>query len=107
MYIQNKEVLMNRDKIIIKTSFIGIIFNIILVIFKMIVGLIVGSIAIILDGLYNLPINKMIFLDIAGINKFSIKKHFKIYSKHNNQNMNCRHKICQYNAFSFSYFLYK
>lgn len=54
MYIQNKEVFMNRDKIIIKTSFIGIIFNIILVIFKMIVGLIVGSIAIILDGVNNL-----------------------------------------------------
>lgn len=45
---------MNREKIIIRTSFIGIIFNVVLVVFKMIIGFIVGSIAIILDGVNNL-----------------------------------------------------
>ena len=45
---------MKREKIIIRTGFIGIIFNGILVIFKMIIGFMVGSIAIILDGVNNL-----------------------------------------------------
>ena len=45
---------MEREKIIIKTSVKGIIVNIILVIFKAIVGLIANSIAIILDALNNL-----------------------------------------------------
>ncbi len=45
---------MERNKVIIKTSIIGIITNIILVIFKAIVGLIVNSIAIVLDAVNNL-----------------------------------------------------
>lgn len=45
---------MDRDKIIIKTSIQGILVNIILVIFKATVGIIVNSIAIILDALNNL-----------------------------------------------------
>lgn len=45
---------MNRNKTIIKTSIQGIIVNIILVIFKATVGLIVNSIAIILDAVNNL-----------------------------------------------------
>ena len=45
---------MERNKIIIKTSIIGIITNIILVIFKATVGLIVNSIAIVLDAVNNL-----------------------------------------------------
>ena len=45
---------MERDKIIVKTSIIGILTNIVLVIFKIIVGLFVNSIAIILDGVNNL-----------------------------------------------------
>lgn len=45
---------MNRNKEIIKVSYQGIIINTILVIFKIIVGLISGSIAIILDGINNL-----------------------------------------------------
>ena len=46
--------IMNRERVIIKTSFIGIIFNIILVIFKLIVGILSNSIAIILDAVNNL-----------------------------------------------------
>ena len=46
--------LKDRNKIIIKTSIQGIIVNILLVIFKAIVGFIVNSIAIILDALNNL-----------------------------------------------------
>lgn len=44
---------MDRDKIIIKTSFLGILVNIILVIFKATIGAIVNSIAIILDAVNN------------------------------------------------------
>lgn len=45
---------MNRKKIIIKTSFIGIIFNITLVIFKLIIGILANSIAIVLDAVNNI-----------------------------------------------------
>ena len=45
---------MERDKIIVRTSIIGILTNIVLVIFKITVGLFVSSIAIILDGVNNL-----------------------------------------------------
>lgn len=44
----------DRNKIIIKTSIIGIATNIILVLFKMAVGLLANSIAIILDAVNNL-----------------------------------------------------
>ena len=43
-----------RDKIIIKTSIIGIVSNIFLATFKAIVGLLSNSIAIILDAVNNL-----------------------------------------------------
>ena len=45
---------MDRNKVIVKTSFLGIIVNILLVIFKAIVGFLSNSIAIILDALNNL-----------------------------------------------------
>ncbi len=45
---------MNRNKEIVKVSIYGIIVNIVLVIFKSIVGLIANSIAIILDAVNNL-----------------------------------------------------
>lgn len=45
---------MERNKKIIKTSIIGIITNVVLVVFKMFVGLIANSIAIILDAVNNL-----------------------------------------------------
>lgn len=45
---------MDRNKIIVRTSFAGIIMNIVLVIFKMIVGLLANSIAIVLDAVNNL-----------------------------------------------------
>ena len=44
----------NRDKIIVKTSIIGIITNIFLVIFKATIGLLSNSIAVILDAVNNL-----------------------------------------------------
>lgn len=44
---------MDREKKIIKTSIIGILVNLVLVIFKMFVGLIANSIAIILDAVNN------------------------------------------------------
>ena len=44
----------NREKTIVKTSVIGIIANILLVIFKMFVGLMSNSIAVILDAVNNL-----------------------------------------------------
>lgn len=45
---------MERDKKIVKISILGIIVNVILVVFKMIVGLLANSIAIILDAINNL-----------------------------------------------------
>lgn len=45
---------MERNKKIIKTSVIGIIANVVLVVFKMIVGLLANSIAIVLDAVNNL-----------------------------------------------------
>lgn len=45
---------MDRSKTIIKTSILGIIVNILLVIFKATIGLIVNSIAIVLDAVNNL-----------------------------------------------------
>ena len=44
----------NRDKTIIRTSIIGILGNVLLVGFKAAIGLIVGSIAIVLDAVNNL-----------------------------------------------------
>ncbi len=44
----------NRDQIIVRTSIIGIIANIALAVFKAIVGIISGSIAIVLDAVNNL-----------------------------------------------------
>ncbi len=45
---------MDREKTIIRTSIIGIVINVILVAFKMIIGLATNSIAIILDAVNNL-----------------------------------------------------
>lgn len=45
---------LNRDKVIVRTSFIGIAVNVVLVLFKMAVGLVANSIAIILDAVNNL-----------------------------------------------------
>ena len=44
----------NREKVVIRTSMIGIISNVILVLFKMLVGFISNSIAIISDAVNNL-----------------------------------------------------
>ena len=44
----------NREKVVIRTSMIGIISNVILVLFKMLVGFISNSIAIISDAINNL-----------------------------------------------------
>ena len=45
---------MNREKEIIKTSFVGIIVNILLVGFKAFVGILASSVAIIMDAVNNL-----------------------------------------------------
>lgn len=52
--IKIKSNIMDRQKVIIKTSIIGIIVNIILVIFKATVGILANSIAITLDAINNL-----------------------------------------------------
>ncbi len=46
--------MMNRQKAIVQTSIIGVVANIILVCLKLLVGLLAGSIAIILDAINNL-----------------------------------------------------
>lgn len=69
---------MDRNKTIIKTSAIGIITNIILVIFKSIVGVIANSIAIIIDAVNNLTDVLSSVITIIGTklsNKAPDKKH--------------------------------
>ena len=69
---------MDRQKKIIKTSILGIIVNIILVIFKATIGLIVNSIAIILDAVNNLTDAVSSVVTIIGTklaNKKPDKKH--------------------------------
>ena len=64
---------MDRDKTIIKTSIKGIIVNIILVAFKAVIGLIVNSIAIILDAVNNLSDALSSIITIIGT-KLAAKK---------------------------------
>lgn len=69
---------MNRNKIIIKTSFLGILVNIILVIFKATIGALVNSIAIILDAVNNFTDILSSVITIIGTklsNKAPDKKH--------------------------------
>ena len=68
----------NRDKIIVKTSIIGIITNIFLVIFKATIGLLSNSIAVILDAVNNLSDALSSVITIIGTklaNKLPNKKH--------------------------------
>lgn len=55
-----------RDKVIAKTSFIGIIVNLLLVGFKAAVGFISGSIAVILDAVNNLSDALSSFITMVG-----------------------------------------
>ncbi|MBP5092400.1 MAG: cation transporter [Bacilli bacterium] len=68
----------NRDKIIVRTSFIGIIGNLFLVAFKLVIGLLVGSVSIISDALNNLADAASSSITIVGTklaNKRPDKKH--------------------------------
>ena len=67
-----------REREIIKTSFIGIFGNIILVLFKAFVGIIAGSISIIMDAVNNFTDALSSFITIIGTklaNKMPNKKH--------------------------------
>ncbi len=78
MQIVEENVQQNRDSIIIRTSIIGIITNICLVIFKMFVGFISNSIAIILDAVNNLSDAMSSIITIIGTklaNRKPDKKH--------------------------------
>lgn len=69
---------MDRNKIIIKTSILGIIVNITLVVFKAIVGLASNSIAVIIDAVNNLTDAISSIITIIGMklsNKEPNKKH--------------------------------
>lgn len=78
MQIVEEKNQISRDKIIIRTSIIGIITNIFLVVFKMFVGLLSNSIAIILDAVNNLSDAMSSIITIVGTklaNKKPDKKH--------------------------------
>jgi len=64
---------MNRDSEIVKTSIIGIVVNAILVTFKLIVGILANSIAIILDAINNLSDALSSIITIIGT-KLASKK---------------------------------
>ena len=69
---------MDRNKIIIKTSILGIVVNVILVVFKAIVGLLANSISIVLDAVNNLTDALSSIITIIGTklsNKAPDKKH--------------------------------
>ncbi len=69
---------MNREKEIIKTSIVGIIGNILLVIAKIIIGIIASSISIIVDGINNLTDAISSIVTILGVklsSKEPTKKH--------------------------------
>ena len=69
---------MDRKKVIIKTSIMGIVVNLILVAFKAVIGIIVNSIAIILDAVNNLTDALSSVITIIGTklaNKAPDKKH--------------------------------
>ena len=69
---------MNRDKIIIKTSIIGILTNVVLATFKAVVGVVSNSIAVILDAVNNLSDALSSIITIVGTKlagKLPDKKH--------------------------------
>ena len=69
---------MNRDKLIIKTCIIGILTNVLLVVFKAFVGMVSNSIAVILDAVNNLSDAISSIITIVGIKlagKLPDKKH--------------------------------
>ncbi len=66
-------IIMNREKSIIQVSIVGIVTNIILVGLKMLVGVIAGSIAIILDAVNNLTDILSSVVTIVGA-KFASKQ---------------------------------
>ena len=69
---------MNREKKIIQTSFIGILGNLLLVTGKAIVGIIAGSISVILDAVNNLTDALSSIITIIGTklaNRKKKKKH--------------------------------
>ena len=57
----------SRDKIIVRTGVIGIVSNVILAAFKGVVGLISGSIAIVLDAVNNLSDALSSVITIVGV----------------------------------------
>lgn len=73
-----KEIELNREKIIVKTSIVGIITNVLLAAFKAAVGLISNSIAVILDAVNNLSDALSSVITIIGAklaNRAPDKKH--------------------------------
>lgn len=69
---------MNRDKIIIQTSIVGILTNVVLAAFKAVVGLVSNSIAVILDAVNNLSDALSSIITIVGTKlagKLPDKKH--------------------------------
>jgi len=69
---------MNRDKIIIRTSIIGILTNVVLAAFKAVVGIVSNSIAVILDAVNNLSDALSSIITIVGTKlagKLPDKKH--------------------------------
>ena len=57
---------MNRDQVIVRTSVIGILANVMLVAFKMVVGIVSNSIAVILDAVNNLSDALSSIITIVG-----------------------------------------
>ena len=66
MIVHNLKERENRNAVIIKTSIIGIATNVLLAIFKAIVGLLANSIAVVLDAINNLSDAMSSIITIVG-----------------------------------------
>ena len=71
---------MNRDQVIIRTSIIGILANVLLAVFKALIGVASHSIAVILDAVNNLSDALSSIITIVGT-KLAGKLHVDIEAK--------------------------
>ena len=91
-----------RENVIIKTSIIGIFINLLLVIFKVIIGLISNSIAIILDAVNNLSdaLSSIVTIIATKLAESKPDKESRIFKC----NDCCRnYLLCWYNFFNRIY----
>lgn len=87
----------SRDKVIIRTSVIGILTNVFLAVFKAVIGIISNSIAVILDAVNNLSDAISSIITIVGRQEASAWiRQDRVYQRHDRFRHHplCRHHVC-------------